>query len=88
MQNDPVCGAQVSERGNPQTVEYAGQSYFFCSPECLQRFDAQPDLFTAGPAEGKLADRDRGVLPGAGAAMPQAGSHAKLEAAESDAGPG
>lgn len=88
MQNDPVCGARVTERGNGQSVEYADQRYYFCSPACLQRFDAQPDLFTAGPAEGKLADRDRGVLPGAGASMPTQGSHAKLESADSDAGPG
>ena len=51
MQADPVCGVRVRERGNRQRVEYAGQAYFFCSSECLERFDAQPDLFTAGPAE-------------------------------------
>ncbi len=88
MQADPVCGIRVRERGNRQRVEYAGQAYFFCSPECLERFDAQPDLFTAGPAEGRLANRDRGVLPGHGASIPRPGSHAKLEPADSDAGPG
>ena len=70
MQLDPVCGQRVRERGNQQRVEYADQAYFFCSAECLERFDAQPDLFTAGPGEGLLADRDRGVLPGHGASNP------------------
>jgi YHS domain-containing protein len=87
MQLDPVCGQQVRERGNRQRVEYAGQRYYFCSEKCLQRFDAQPDLFTYGPGEGKLANRDRGVLPGAGAKNPRPASRAKLEAADSDAGP-
>jgi Cu+-exporting ATPase len=88
MQADPVCGERVRERGNRQKVEYAGQTYYFCSNDCLERFDAQPDLFTAGPAEGRLADRDRGVLPGHGAAIPRPGSQAKLEQAPVDAGPG
>lgn len=84
---DPVCGKPVPQRGNKQNVEYAETTYYFCSSECLQRFDAQPDLFTAGDGEGNIANRDRGVLPGAGANFPRPGSHAKLEAADSDAGP-
>lgn len=87
MQADPVCGQQVRDRGNKQSAEYAGQRYVFCSSECLQRFDAQPDLFTAGPAEGKLANRDRGVLPGAGANMPGPSPQARIEQPPSDAGP-
>ena len=88
MAVDPVCGMQVKQRGNKQSVEYAGQTYHFCSNDCLERFDAQPDLFTAGPGEGKLADRDRGVLPGHGAQIPRPGPRAKIEQAASDAGPG
>ena len=88
MQIDPVCGQRVRGRGNKLRVEYAGENYFFCSSECLERFDAQPDLFTAGPGEGKLADRDRGVLPGHGARMPAPSARAKLEQASVDAGPG
>jgi YHS domain-containing protein len=88
MQLDAVCGQRVRQRGNRYCVEYAGQPYYFCSQECLERFDAQPDLFTAGPGEGKLANRDRGVLPGHGASNPRPGSHAKIQPADSDAGPG
>ena len=88
MAVDPVCGVQVKERGNRERVEYAGQTYFFCSSGCLERFEAQPDLFTAGPGEGKLADRDRGVLPGHGARIPGPPAQAKLEQAPVDAGPG
>ena len=88
MQADPVCGQRVRERGNQQRAEYAGQRYFFCSSECLQRFDAQPDLFTAGPAEGRIAQRDRGLLPGKGARIPPPSPAAKIEQATVDAGPG
>jgi YHS domain-containing protein len=88
MQLDAVCGQRVRQRGNRYCVEYAGQPYYFCSQECLERFDAQPDLFTAGPGEGKLANRDRGVLPGHGASNPRPGSHARIQPADSDAGPG
>ena len=88
MQLDPVCGQQVRERGNRERVEYAGQHYFFCSSGCLERFDAQPDLFTAGTGEGNIANRDRGVLPGHGADIPRPGREAKLEQAPVDAGPG
>ena len=88
MQLDPVCGKRVAESRNKNSVEYADQTYYFCSPGCLERFDAQPDLFTAGPGEGNLADRDRGVLPGHGAQMPGPNPQAKLEQASSDAGPG
>jgi YHS domain-containing protein len=88
MAVDPVCGMNVRQRGNKQSVEYADQTYFFCSSGCLERFDAQPDLFTAGPGEGKLADRDRGVLPGHGAKVPRPSAQAKLEQPPSDAGPG
>jgi hypothetical protein len=69
-------------------VEYAGEPYYFCSIECLNRFDAEPDLFTAQPGEGKLTNRDRYLLPGHGASIPGPGPHAVLEPADSDAGPG
>lgn len=88
MTLDPVCGMNVRERGNKLRAEYAGTNYFFCSQGCLERFDAQPDLFTAGPGEGNLANRDRGVLPGHGADMPDAPPQAKIEQAPVDAGPG
>jgi YHS domain-containing protein len=88
MQLDAVCGQRVRERGNRLVAEYAGVRYYFCSSECLDRFDAQPDLFTFQPGEGKLANRDRYLLPGHGASVPRPGPRAILEPADSDAGPG
>jgi len=88
MQLEAVYGQRVREPGNRLVVEYAGEQYYFCSLECLDRFDAQPDLFTFQPGEGKLVNRDRYLLPGHGASMPRPGPHAILEPAYSDAGPG
>ena len=88
MQLDPVCGKRVARSRNRLVAEYAGVQYYFCSLDCLNRFDSQPDLFTNQPGEGKLANRDRYLLPGHGANMPAAGPHATLEQADTDAGPG
>ena len=85
MQRDPVCGQPARQRGRRLIVEYAEQRYHFCSPECLQRFDAQPDLFTAGPGTGNVSNRDRGIRK---VANPGAGPHAVFANQESDAGPG
>ena len=94
MQLDAVCGKRVRER-RQLMVEYAGERYYFCSLECLNRFDASPDLFTVQPGEGNLTNRDRYLRPGHGgsfpehgASFPEPGSHAILEPADSDAGPG
>jgi P-type Cu+ transporter len=88
MQLEAVCGQPVRERGNQLVAEYAGVQYYFCSLGCLARFDAQPDLFTFQPGAGKLATRDRYLLPGHGAGIPRPGPYPILEPACSDAGPG
>jgi YHS domain-containing protein len=41
---DPVCGMQVDERSEFHT-QFAGKKYFFCSEECRQEFEAEPDGF-------------------------------------------
>jgi YHS domain-containing protein len=57
---DPVCGRQV-DVANPQLrTEYADVLYSFCSQQCMTRFLEQPDIFTAEPGRGNVAERDRG----------------------------
>jgi YHS domain-containing protein len=82
---DPVCGRSVSEHDNGQSVEYAEQRYAFCSTECLQRFQAEPDLFTAKEGRTRPGLSDGKILqaPNTGA-----GPHGRLENSPSDAGPG
>jgi YHS domain-containing protein len=84
---DPVCGQAVASKGNALTSEYAGVNYFFDTAECLTRFNAEPDLFTAGPAEGKVADHDR-FLHAAQAAAPAPTVPAILEQPRVESGSG
>src|SRR5215472_15645715 len=46
---DPVCGMNV----NPDTArvdQYAGQKYYFCCNQCVEKFKANPEGFLAPPA--------------------------------------
>jgi len=48
MPTDPVCGMEVSE-STPLRAERNGQTYYFCSEHCRERFSQQEQ---AAPAEG------------------------------------
>jgi len=39
---DPVCGNQVDLSETEGRSEYDGHRYFFCSSECKETFDANP----------------------------------------------
>lgn len=41
---DPVCGMKVRAESRLR-LEHQGETYFFCSRKCLERFQAQPDRF-------------------------------------------
>jgi YHS domain-containing protein len=51
MAKDPVCGMQVDEQRAAGKREYQGETFYFCSADCLERFDENPhryaDLRTA-----------------------------------------
>ena len=48
---DPVCGMTVAADG-PHRCEHAGQTYRFCNPRCLAKFQAEPDRYLSPrPAE-------------------------------------
>ncbi len=42
---DPVCGMDVNEKNAPATSEYKGQSFAFCSLNCKQQFDKNPEQY-------------------------------------------
>jgi P-type Cu+ transporter len=46
---DPVCGMQVDPASAPARTIYKGQTYFFCNPHCLTKFEANPEKFLAKP---------------------------------------
>ena len=39
---DPVCGMQIEDSQAPAQSSYEGQTYYFCSEECREKFDANP----------------------------------------------
>jgi YHS domain-containing protein len=47
---DPVCGMSVDAARASRKSQFDGREYFFCSHECQQRFDSQPEAYVA-PAE-------------------------------------
>jgi P-type Cu+ transporter len=47
MARDPVCGMQVNEQQAAGTSAYQGETYYFCSPGCKQRFDQNPERYTS-----------------------------------------
>lgn len=43
MAIDPICGMTVEPATAAGQAEYQGQIYYFCSPSCLERFQANPE---------------------------------------------
>ncbi len=55
MPTDPVCGMTVEPAAAAASVEHDGQTIYFCSKHCAERFRREPDAFagrstSAGPA--------------------------------------
>jgi Cu+-exporting ATPase len=44
---DPVCNMDVNPATARGSVEYKGQTYYFCSPGCVNRFNADPEKYLA-----------------------------------------
>ncbi len=43
MAIDPVCGMDIDPAGAEGDSAYKGETYYFCSPNCKKRFDADPE---------------------------------------------
>ncbi len=46
---DPVCRMQVNPERAPGSHAHGGQTYFFCSNHCLEKFRADPAKYLAQP---------------------------------------
>jgi YHS domain-containing protein len=42
MEIDPICNMKVDPNKAAGKSEYQGKTYYFCSPGCKQKFDANP----------------------------------------------
>jgi Cu+-exporting ATPase len=47
MKRDPVCHMDVEPGRAAATSNYKGDTYYFCSVQCKQRFDADPESFVS-----------------------------------------
>ena len=48
---DPVCGMTV-ETPKAKTSVYQGQTYYFCSNDCREKFEASPASYAAADTGG------------------------------------
>ena len=55
MTMDPVCGMQVDEKQTTFKSNHEGKTYYFCSTDCKQEFDANPEDYTETGAEESVA---------------------------------
>ena len=44
---DPVCGMTIEAENAAGTSEFQGETYYFCSPVCKEKFDRNPAQFVA-----------------------------------------
>jgi YHS domain-containing protein len=44
---DPVCGKELEANSATSTLNREGKTFFFCSKECREEFDAAPEKFCA-----------------------------------------
>jgi len=45
MTTDPVCGMRIDEKTAPAKATYSGTTYYFCSNECKDKFNANPQKY-------------------------------------------
>ncbi len=71
MATDPVCGMAVDEKVAAGTAVYAGATYYFCSENCLRKFEANPAVYVSGSLANPHAGNAH-VMPNAPTAAPAA----------------
>ena len=42
---DPVCGMDIETSRAFQSVDFGAKTYFFCSKDCVRKFNDRPEYF-------------------------------------------
>ncbi len=50
MTRDPVCNTQVDEETAAASSSYGGETYYFCSESCKQKFDQDSQKYAGRAA--------------------------------------
>jgi P-type Cu+ transporter len=74
---DPVCNMDVDPATARGSSEYKGQTYYFCSPGCVKRFNADPEKYLAPKSAAAGLPKSQmvqigGIIPAPAAAPPSA----------------
>ena len=48
---DPVCGMELTYENAQARTEYNGQTYYFCSLDCKEQFDKDPEKYVTHEQE-------------------------------------
>ena len=55
MVKDPVCGMEIEPQDAAASREHMGQTFYFCSPNCVEKFDADPHRYAQATLAGTAA---------------------------------
>jgi YHS domain-containing protein len=66
MAEDVVCGMEVDEQRAAAKSAYEGRSYYFCSPGCQRRLEADPARYSGPWIAHQGATHQLTVQPGKG----------------------
>jgi YHS domain-containing protein len=50
MTTDPVCGMRVDDQNPQHQAQYGGHRYSFCSQQCKNEFEQNPEEYAAAAA--------------------------------------
>ena len=56
---DPVCGMTIDSNTAAGQSQYQGQTYYFCSTDCKQKFDARPSQYVGASSSTRSANEQR-----------------------------
>ncbi|MBS0364652.1 MAG: heavy metal translocating P-type ATPase [Proteobacteria bacterium] len=64
LTRDPVCGMTVDPGSAAHRSEYRGRPYYFCSPACKSKFDADPERYASAASSPAAPAAPAVVAPG------------------------
>ena len=56
---DPVCGKRINRNKAHIAIEYRGQEYYLCCPQCQSTFERDPERFVKVAGKQRMARRRR-----------------------------
>ena len=71
---DPVCGMEINPATASRQSEFEGETFYFCSPSCTEKFDAAPEKFIKSAAK-KPDDYSNGANGGLTTEQAANGTH-------------